>query len=177
MLGVSEAIDGGADLMSLRLGGPGTCAKDAAVFVDTLEAELGVAAMGGADDNVGASPLSVLTARTDLDFTERLWAIIKAAGTLGDLKKGMGCIFEAVRMGTIQPILHRNNTCELATVARQCLKSTRSSDGLSSAQLQETLGRLGKPSSLRGHACTQAWTANKPAHTDAHPPPLPALAH
>lgn len=135
--------------LALDLGGPGTCHDDAATFIGALQAELGSAqhVLGGTEADLGTSPLSVLHARTDLDFTERLWGVIKAADSLADLKRGMGLVFDAVRRGIVQPILHRSNTSRLATVARECLKFTHGGDSMNAGQLQDMLACL----------CKQCW--------------------
>eukprot|EP00049_Salpingoeca_infusionum_P008105 m.131502 g.131502 ORF g.131502 m.131502 type:complete len:617 (+) comp13916_c0_seq6:38-1888(+) len=63
--------------------------------------------------------------RTSLDMTERVWYFVKDASTYNELKTALGIIFNAMRTGELQPLIHRGNTCQMAQLAVECVRAHR----------------------------------------------------
>jgi hypothetical protein len=102
-----------------------------------------VSAAGGKS---GTSNAAKLERRGDLDFTERLWDLCKAANSFEDMRAALAQVFRALQSGRLQPMVHKSNTTAIGTVARQCLM--RTTDAAAAGQLRDNMHRLSDASRL-----------------------------
>ncbi|KAJ3413021.1 aspartate--tRNA ligase dps1 [Chytridiales sp. JEL 0842] len=70
-------------------------------------------------------PLGKLTARLDLDFTERFWKFCLGATSLEDLSEVVQIVADDLLTGKLQPMVNKSNNTSLAIFIRDCLKLSR----------------------------------------------------
>lgn len=69
--------------------------------------------------------ISSLPVRADLDFTEKFWNLCSVAADEEDLRTLLAATFEQLGRGEIFPMVHKNNSCVLATLIRDAIRLSR----------------------------------------------------
>ena len=119
----SEGVVRGSGAAAAGTGGGAFPTAGSATSATTIGVATAASSAGdGKQGEANSDTLTVLVPRADLDFIERLWRVIKAADSLPDLRRGLARVFDALRAGTIQPVLRRVNSTAMASVARACLR-------------------------------------------------------
>ena len=72
-----------------------------------------------ADEDAAALKLLTVSGRKDLDFTERLWDILKDCGSFNDLVECLRFVLQQLHSGQLQPMVHKSNRSMLAELVRE----------------------------------------------------------
>jgi len=85
--------------------------------------------------------ISSLPVRSDLDFTEKFWNLCSVASGEEDLRALLGATLDLLERGEIFPMVHKNNTCALATLVRDAVKLSRVHTSRDHNEQREALAR------------------------------------
>ena len=96
-------------------------------------------------DDIAASPLKhlFLIERTNLDFTEKLWNILKHCSCYQDLINSLQYIFSILQNGKLQPMVHKSNHSQFAELVRDSYYGKMSMPTLETFLPLELLAEIG----------------------------------